>query len=239
MKRQLLLISNSTNPGEPYLDWTKKDIEDFLKQRNVSKVLFIPYAGVTVTYDDYTTKVADVFKTFGVEVVSIHNCPDPVRAVKEASCVAVGGGSTFHLVHELHRLNIMPVLRERVLEGMPYMGWSAGSNTACPTMKTTNDMPIIEPASFNCLNVIPFQINPHYLDAHPAGHGGETREDRLKEFMQINQDMTIVGLREATSLLVQDDTIQLIGRNKPMRVFKYGQEPMEFEIGSDINFLLK
>lgn len=239
MKRQLLLISNSTNPGEAYLDWCKGHIAEFLREREVKKVLFVPYAGVTISYDDYAARVAGVFATFGVEVFSIHTCAEPVQAVKEAACVVVGGGSTFHLVHELHRLKIMPILRERVLEGMPYMGWSAGSNTACPSMKTTNDMPIIEPESFNCLNVIPFQINPHYLDAHPAGHGGETREDRIKEFMVLNPDMYVAGLREATALLVIDDNMQLIGRAKPMRVFKQGCEAQEFEIGSDINFLLK
>ncbi|MEG1763543.1 MAG: dipeptidase PepE, partial [Bacteroidales bacterium] len=179
-----------------------------------------------------------IFASFGVEVVSIHTQTDPVKAVKEASCVVVGGGNTFHLVHELHRLQILPILRERILEGMPYMGWSAGSNVACPSMKTTNDMPIIEPASFDCLNVIPFQINPHYLDANPAGHGGETREDRIKEFMVVNPNIYTAGLREATALLVIDDSIQLIGRIKPMRVFKQGQATQEFEIGSDIQFLL-
>jgi dipeptidase E len=117
------------------------------------------------------------------------------------------------------------------------MGWSAGSNVACPALKTTNDMPITQPESFNCLNLIPFQINPHYLDANPEGHGGETREQRIEEFLTVNRDMTVVGLREASLLWIEDDKIELKGQ-KPIRLFKFGQAPTEFDVGADIGFLL-
>jgi len=236
--KKLLLISNSTNAGEAYLGWPRNDIKNFLITNKVSRVLFVPYAGVSVTYNEYTAKVADVFKELGVEIYGIHNETDPVKAVKEAEAIAVGGGNTFHLLYMLHKLNLVDAIREQALKGVPYMGWSAGSNVACPSLKTTNDMPIIEPASFDCTALVPFQINPHYLDAHPDGHGGETREQRIEEFLKVNQQIYVVGLREATLLLVEGDKISLIGK-RPMRVFKYGEEPKEIQVGENIDFLLK
>ena len=131
----------------------------------------------------------------------------------------------------------MKAIREKVLQGCPYMGWSAGSNVACPSIRTTNDMPIVQPESFNALNLVPFQINPHYLDANPAGHGGETREDRIREFMVVNPDIYIVGLREATALVVEGDKMELTGSRK-MRLFKAGENPREIEPG-DVSFLLQ
>ncbi len=239
MKRQLLLISNSTIPGEPYLGWCKAMINDFFVKRGIKTALFIPYAGVSMTYDQYLAKVAPVMNEMNVQITSIHQCNNPVDAVETAECIIVGGGSTWHLLHEVQRLKLVEPIRKKIQEGIPYMGWSAGSNLCCPTIKTTNDMPIIEPESFNALNVIPFQINPHYLDAHVAGHGGETREDRIKEFMVVNADMYVAGLREATALLVEEDNMSLIGREKDMRVFKFNTETKEYPIGSDVNFLLK
>jgi len=237
--RNLLLISNSTNPGEPYLGWCKELIAEWCKENNVKTALFIPFAGVTVTWDDLTGRVKAVFSEFGVDISSIHQQPNAVEAVKNAECIVVSGGSTWNLLAECYNQNIVDVIREKALAGTPYMGWSAGSNLACPTIKTTNDMPIIEPKSFNATNLIPFQINPHYLDAHPAGHGGETREDRIKEFMVINPNVYVAGLREATALVVKGDKIELVGREKPLRVFKFGQETKEYPLGSNIEFLLK
>lgn len=241
---RLLLISNSTNPGEPYLGWPRNDIKNFLDGTGVKRVLFIPYAGVGLnaesiqkSYDAYEEKVHNVYREIGYEIYSVHREQDPVKAVKEAEAIAVGGGNTFHLVYMMHQLNLMEVIREKVIQGMHYMGWSAGSNIACPALKTTNDMPIIEPGSFDCLNLVPFQINPHYLDAHPDGHGGETREQRIEEFLLVNRDIYVVGLREACYLLIENSNLQLRGW-KSMRVFKYGQTPQEYEPGSNIDFLL-
>lgn len=233
----LLLISNSTNPGEEYLGWPREEIKDYLSKRKIKRVLFIPFAGVTFSYDEYENKVSSVFKSLGFEVYSIHKENDPIKAVKEAEAIAVGGGNTFHLVKEMQRLGLMKVIRERVMAGIPYMGWSAGSNVACPSLKTTNDMPIVEPESFDCMGLVPFQINPHYLDAHPANHGGETREQRIEEFLVANPDMYVAGLREATLLLYENGILSLRGKNK-MRVFKNEQEPEEFEPGSNISFLM-
>ena len=237
--KNLLLISNSTNPGEAYLGWCTELIANWCKENNVKTALLIPYAGVTVTWDDLTAKVQAVFSEFGVEISPIHQQPNAVEAVKNAECIIVNGGSTWNLLAECYKQDILDAMRDKALAGTPYMGWSAGSNLACPTIKTTNDMPIIEPKSFNAMNLVPFQINPHYLDAHPAGHGGETREDRIKEFMVINPNVYVAGLREATALVVKGDKIELVGREKDMRVFKFEQETKEYPLGSNIEFLLK
>ena len=241
---KLLLISNSTNPGEVYLGWPKPFIAGFLKKYDISSVLFIPYAGVGLSaqslkksYDVYEERVAGVFAEFGCKVQSVHHHTDPAAAIAEASCVVVGGGNTFHLVAQMHHYKLMEPIRKRVLQGMPFMGWSAGANVACPTLRTTNDMPIIQPASFDCLNLVPFQINPHYLDAHPAGHGGETRQQRIEEFLIINRHIKVVGLRESSLLEVEGLQMKLNG-SKPMRLFQFDVEPEEFEPGADLSFLL-
>lgn len=241
---KLLLISNSTMAGEAYLDWPKKYIQDFLNASNVKKVTFVPYAGVglsdeslTHSYDVYTERVQTVFSKLGFEIESVHNAEDPVDMVVDAEAVAVGGGNTFHLVSEMQKTGIMDAIAEKAKSGMPYMGWSAGSNVACPTLMTTNDMPIIEPPSFNCMGLIPFQINPHYLDANPEGHGGETRQQRIEEFLVINRNMKVLGLREASMLFVEGNTMKLLG-SRDARLFEYGKEPKEYAKGSDLSFLL-
>ncbi|MFO7723632.1 MAG: dipeptidase PepE [Bacteroidales bacterium] len=242
---KLLLISNSTNPGEPYLGWPRSYIKDFLANTGVKKVLFIPYAGVGLTdqgleasFDLYEKRVADVYRELGYDIYSIHHEQDPVKAVEEAEAIAVGGGNTFHLVYMMHKTGVMQAIRERALAGVPYMGWSAGSNVACPTLRTTNDMPIIEPESFNCMNLIPFQINPHYLDANPEGHGGETREQRIDEFCKINRNIWIAGLREACLFEYADGKLMLKG-NRSLRIFKFGIEPYEVQQGEDVSFLME
>ncbi|MDR1006305.1 MAG: dipeptidase PepE [Bacteroidales bacterium] len=237
--KKLLLISNSTNAGEVYLDWCKDMTNDFCRRHNVNNVMFIPYAGVSMGYDVYEEKVKNVFETFGVKLISVHKATNPLEAIQKAQCVVVGGGNTFHLVAELQRTGLMDMIASRAKEGMPYIGWSAGSNVACPTLKTTNDMPIIEPESFNCMNLVPFQINPHYTDFFDPKHGGETRMDRLNEFMKVNQDTYVVGLREATALNLENNKLSLIGRNNPMIVLKYGKEPEEYTQTHNLDFLLK
>ena len=251
---RLLLISNSTNFGENYLAWATTQIELFCLQNHINKdsrIIFVPFAGVNIggmvypeSYDAYEAKVKNVFRTkFGLEnFTSVHHFDDKVKAVNEADCIVVGGGNTFHLVAEMHRYGLMDAIRNRALAGVPYMGWSAGSNVACPTLCTTNDMPIVQPASFNCLNLVPFQINPHYLDPHPEidkmiKHGGETRQDRINEYLAVNQEMTVVGLREATALWVTDNNMWLKG-GKKMVVMRYGKEAVEIEPNSDVTFLL-
>ena len=137
----------------------------------------------------------------------------------------------------MHKTGIMDAIKGKAERGTPYMGWSAGANVACPTLKTTNDMPIIQPSSFNTLDLIPFQINPHYLDANPEGHGGETREQRIEEFLVVNRDITVVGLREASLIYMEGDLLKLLG-SRDMRLFEYGKETAEYKPGTDLSFLL-
>lgn len=234
---RLLLISNSTNPGEAYLDYPKQNIKDFLgdKARNA---IFIPYAAVTFSYDEYEDKVNNRFAEIGHHVTGIHRFVNPIEAIENADAIVVGGGNTWQLVKMLQEKKLMKVIRKKVKNGTPYIGWSAGSNIACPTLRTTNDMPIVEPLKFKTLKLVPFQINPHYLDAHPANHGGETREMRIQEFIEVNRNIFVVGLRESTMLLLENDDLSLIGPRKA-RIFKYGQEPVELSHEEDFEFLLK
>ena len=233
---RLLLISNSTNAGEAYLGHPKEAIQEFLGQEPVT-ALFIPYAAVTFSYDAYEQKVQNRFREIGHDVQGIHHADDPVEAVKNAKAIVIGGGNTFHLLREMQKNKLVDIIRERVLDGVPYIGWSAGSNVACPTIRTTNDMPIVEPEGFMALNVIPFQINPHYLDTNPEGHAGETREMRIREFLVANPDSYVVGLREGTMLHIEDKTIELAGPRKA-RIFKCDEEAAELAPGDDFSFLL-
>ncbi len=233
---RLLLISNSTNAGEEYLEYPMGNIKEFLGKKKIN-ALFIPWAGVTVTWDDYEKKVKERFNQVGHEIVSIHHFDDPAKAVTNAEAIVVGGGNTFRLTGMLHHYGLVPLIRERVLAATPYIGWSAGANVVCPTICTTNDMPIVQPSSFEAFNLVRFQINPHYLDAVPGGHAGETREMRIAEFIEINREVYVVGLREGTMLLIENGSITLTGSRK-MRIFRYGSEPAELGPNDDASFLL-
>jgi dipeptidase E len=234
---RLLLISNSTNPGEPYLDYPKTNIKEFLGQKPV-KALFIPYAAVTFSFDVYEEKVSERFREIGHDIISIHRFPDPVSAINKASAIVVGGGNTWKLLKTVRDNNLIEIVREKVLGGTPYIGWSAGSNMACPTIMTTNDMPIVEPDSLRAFNLIPFQINPHYLDANPAGHAGETREQRIEEFIVANPHLFVAGLREGTMIIRENEKITLSGPRK-IRIFRKGTSPVELTSNDDLSFLLK
>jgi dipeptidase E len=235
---KLLLVSNSTNAGEGYLEYCRQDIAGFLKKYGVSKALFFPFAAVTFSYDEYERKVLEKLLPLGVEVESIHHAHDAQRAVHDAQAIVVGGGNTFHLLKSIQGLQLTEAVRCKVHGGVPYVGWSAGSNLACPTICTTNDMPIVEPENFSAFNLIPFQINPHYLDANPAGHAGETREQRLQEYIAANPHRHVVGLREACMLTLTGGELKLHGK-RPMRVFKAGQAPLELQPTDNLQFLLR
>ncbi len=234
---RLLLISNSTNAGEEYLDYPKYNIKEFLGENKV-KALFIPFAAVTFSFDEYAEKVNNRFNEVGHEVVGIHTFNNPIQAVKDAEAIVVGGGNTFHLVKMMQEQGLIDAISEKVNSGTPFIGWSAGSNVACPTICTTNDMPIVQPQSFKVFNFIPFQINPHYLDTNPEGHAGETREQRLEEYLAANPNMYVAGLREGTIFLLENNKLKLIGE-RPCRIFKQGIEPYELSNNDDFSFLLK
>ena len=234
---RLLLISNSTMPGEAYLDYPKYEIKQFLGDKSLT-ALFIPYAAVTFSFDLYEQKVAERFAELGFQLKSIHHFSDPVQAVKDAEVIVVGGGNTWQLVRMMHDNQLMEVIREKVVNGTPYIGWSAGANVACPTLRTTNDMPIIDPKGFDTIGLIPFQINPHYMDANPQGHGGETREQRIEEFIEINSTLFVVGLREGSMLRIEDEKMRLIGK-RTARIFLKGNTPLELSPDNDLSFLLE
>ena len=234
---RLLLISNSTNAGEAYLDYPKKELGDFFK--GIDEVMFVPYAAVTFTYDAYLENVQARFSELGIRVRSVHREANPALAIMSAKGIVVGGGNSFRLAQMMQREGLVEAIRLRVTdEGIPYAGWSAGSNMACPTIGTTNDMPIIEPATFHAAGLIPFQINPHYLDAHPQGHAGETREQRIEEYITVNTNVYVAGLREGCMLRLEGDRLSLIGP-RPMRIFRWGELPREVNPGDDLGFLLQ
>ncbi len=234
---RLLLISNSTNAGEEFLHYPIQSIGRFLG--DVGEVLFIPYAAVTISYDDYLAKVQRRFDDISVTVRSVHKFSDPARAVEKAHAIVVGGGNTFALLKAMQDHALLEPVRRRICEGgIPYIGWSAGSNLACPTIRTTNDMPIVEPAGFGALGLIPFQINPHYLDAHPTGHAGETREQRIEEFLAANRHTWVAGLREGCMLTLDGGELMLSG-GRTMRVFRHGESPREAGPADSLAFLMR
>lgn len=233
---RLLLLSNSTNPGEAYLSYPKQTIKSFLGNRT-HNIVFIPYAAVTFSYDEYVNKVNDSLGEVGITVKGIHTYDNKKEALLSADVIMVGGGNTWKLTRTLQENDLIDTIRKKVNAGTSYIGWSAGSNLACPSLRTTNDMPITAPLSFDTLNLIPFQINPHYLDAHPESHGGETREMRINEFIIENPSVYVVGLRESTILHYEDGKLSLIG-DRPARIFKFGQEAYELTSKDDFNFLV-
>jgi dipeptidase E len=235
--RQLLLVSNSTLHGSGYLDHCENAIREFLSPR-VERVVFVPFA--QHDRDGYAAKVRERFERMGLALESVHAASSK-RAmhalVEGAQAVFVGGGNTFRLLNALYEHELLEPIRSRVREGMPYVGSSAGSNVACVTIKTTNDMPIVYPPSFDALALVPFNINPHYLDPIPGStHMGETRETRIREFHEMN-DPPVVGLREGAWLHVVDDSVTLRG-STGARVFGRGLTPKEFQPGARLNFLL-
>ena len=232
----LLLISNSTNAGEAYLKYPIAEIAKTLK--GVTEVVFIPYAAVTFSYDEYERKVQERFDEIGIRVRSVHHALNKRNFVRHAQAIVIGGGNTFALLKKMQEEDLLDMIYRRVKAGLPYVGWSAGSNVTCPTICTTNDMPIVQPQSFRAIGLVPFQINPHYLDANPTGHAGETREQRILEYLEANRSRYVVGLREGCMLRLQDDRIELIG-SRPMRIFRKGTKTYEVQPGENIDFLIK
>lgn len=228
--RRLLLISNSTLHGSGYLDHAEMEIRDFLGE--LKQVLFVPLA--LFDRDKYAATAQARFQKMGYELTSIHKAANPVQAVEETDAMFIGGGNTFRLLKALYEFDLLDVIRERVDQGMPYIGSSAGSNMACPTIRTTNDMPIVQPPSFNALGLVSFQINPHYLDPDPnSKHMGETREERIIQFLEENET-PVVGLREGAMLRVEIGETILRG-STGARIFRRGFEPVEVLPGAKLD----
>lgn len=237
MKRNLLLVSNSTLHGSGYLDHCEEEIKKFLK--NKKTILFFPYARPGgITHDEYTKIAKQRFQKMGIELTGVNEYSNPKETVRKAEAFFIGGGNTFVLLSQLYKNDVIKDIRKKVSEGTPYIGTSAGSNVACKTIKTTNDMPIMYPPSFDAINLVSFNINPHYLDPDPdSKHKGETRETRIKEFHFYNNEY-VVGLREGAMLHIRDDEIVLKG-STGARIFRKNKEAVEKKPGDDLSFLFK
>ncbi|HEX7708191.1 MAG TPA: dipeptidase PepE [Thermoanaerobaculia bacterium] len=220
---RLLLISSSVVHGYGYLDHPEPEIRRILD--GISTVAFVPFA----LRGPYTEKVRERMGRMGFGVTEVRSR----REIETADAIFIGGGNSFRLLKRMYETELLDPIRERVHAGVPYIGSSAGTNVATPTIRTTNDMPIVYPPSFDALGLVRFQINPHYLDAEPdSTHKGETREDRIREFHEENET-AVVGLREGSALRVEDDVVTLVG-SRPARVFRRGQEPVEVEPGAEL-----
>ncbi|XP_062258243.1 alpha-aspartyl dipeptidase-like [Platichthys flesus] len=236
MKRRLLLVSNSTLHGGGYLGHCQDNISDFFG-KDVKSVLFVPYA--LHDRDAYTRTARDKFQTLGYELESIHEASDPVEAVRKAEGFFIGGGNTFRLLKSLYDNQVVSEIRRRVMEdGVPYMGSSAGTNVATVSISTTNDMPIVFPPSFSAIGLVPFNINPHYLEPDPGSrHMGETREQRITQYHEEPDTPQVLGLREGSMLLVEGNRATLLGTTKA-KLFSRGRPSVEYDLGSDLSFLL-
>ena len=231
---RVLLISNSTVYGGGYLDHVESEIRSFLG--SARRVLFFPFA--LHDRDAYTSTVRKRFDAMGYSLDSAHQTAVPQKAVEETDAIFIGGGNTFRLLKALQDLDFIEAIRRKVSSGTPYIGSSAGSNVAGPTIKTTKDMPIVEPRSFDSLGLVPFQISPHYLDPDPnSTHMGETQEERILQFLEEN-DTPVVGIREGASLLCNDGNVTLKGQTGA-RIFRRGHAPVEVTPGSEISELIQ
>lgn len=228
--KNLLLISSSTIHGHGYLDHVEEEIRELLG--SIQRVAFVPYA--LYDRDAYVNKVGQRLERLGLAVDSVHTHPAPQRVVIEnAEAIFIGGGNTFRLLKALYNYDLLPAIRKRVEEGVPFIGSSAGSIVACPTLKTTKDMPVVEPPSFDALHLVNFQISPHYLDPDPhSTHMGETQEERIMQYLEEN-DLPVVGLRESTVLTVHNGAITLRGKTTA-RIFRRGNPPVEISPGASL-----
>ena len=227
--KNLLLISSSTVFGRGYLDHVENDIHELLGHRR--RVVFLPFA--LYDRDAYAAKAAQRFARMGFALESVHVTPAPPRLVEGADAIFIGGGNTFRLLKALYDYDLLEPVRRRVQEGVPFIGSSAGSIVACPALKTTKDMPVVQPPSFDALGLVNFQISPHYLDPDPnSTHMGETQEERILQYLEEN-DRPVVGLREPTLLRVLNGSIQMRGSTSA-RIFRRGHPPVEVPPGTDL-----
>lgn len=233
--KKIIIASTSTLHDGGYLEYILPVLKDHFK--GCSSLLFIPYARPSgISHDDYTKRVAEAFNTLNIKVNGLHEFENAVQAIQQAEAIFTGGGNTFLLVTQLYENGVMEAIKQAIENGTPYLGSSAGSNICGLTMKTTNDMPIIYPPSFDTLGLVPFNINPHYLDPVPGStHMGETRETRINEFHQFNTQ-PVVGLREGSWLEVNGNTITLKG-DLQARLFRQNQQPEEIDTGTDLSWL--
>ncbi len=226
---KLLLLSNSTIKGQPYLGWPQPYLKEFLK--GVKNVVFVPYAGITISYDNYTESVVNALADFELKIKGVHTLDNAKEEILKSDCIMVGGGNTFSLLKKLQEEGLIEPVKNAVAKGSKYVGWSAGANMACPTIKTTNDMPVEQPKSFNAIGLIDFQINPHFTNATIPNHGGETREMRLQEYLVKNPESDVVGLPEGMLIEIDDEKTYLKGEGNAY-LFRNNKETGVLNLGS-------
>ena len=233
--KHLIIASTTTIHGGDPLDYLFEELKVLFK--NTEEILFIPYARPGgISHTEYTEKVSRAFAKIEKKIIGIHEFDNPIEAVKNAKGIFTGGGNTFVLVNQLYKNSILEPVKNAITNGAPYLGTSAGSNICGLTVNTTNDMPIVYPPSFKTLGLVPFNINPHYLDPDPTSkHMGETRETRIQEFHKFNSQ-PVIGLREGSWIKVTGDNLELQG-NLDARVFQYNKDPYEIKSGTSLNNL--
>ncbi len=237
MPGKILLLSTSTIHGSSFLEYCLDEVKEHFS--NTDEILFVPFARPSgISHDEYTELVRGKLELIGKTVRGIHEFDDPLKAVEDAKGIYVGGGNTFLLLRELYNHQLLEPIKRKVTSGeLRYMGSSAGTNVACQTINNTNDMPIVYPPSFNAIGLVPFNVNPHYLDPDPnSKHKGETRETRINEF-HTQERIPVVGLREGSWLKIYDDKISL-GGELTARIFRQGEEPAEMSSEEDFSFLM-
>ena len=233
---KLLLLSNSTMPGTAFFTWPRPAVQSFFGEKP-KNLIFIPYAAVSLPFGEYEENVRRVFNDMNYSIFSLHRVSSKKKAIEDADGIVVGGGNTFALLARLYADQLMETIRKRVLSGVPYVGWSAGANLACPTIMTTNDMPIVQPPHFDALNLVPFQINPHYHELKFENQGGETRKERLIEFLMLNPDRMVIGLPEGMLILRDEERVILQGEGVA-KLYHAEKTVLELKAGSDLSPLL-
>jgi len=223
-------------PGTSFFTWPRPHVREFLG-KSVKEIVFIPFAAVTLSFDAYEETVSRVFEAMGYRVRSVHKAESKKDLISSAEAIVTGGGNTFALLKRMYDEDLLEVVQSRVSAGTPYIGWSAGANLACPTLKTTNDMPVVMPVSFISLNLIPFQINPHYHELKFQNQGGETRKERIEEFLLLNHGSKVVGLPEGMLIRRENNTLRLEG-DGVAKLYESGKSVMDLRPSADISFLL-
>ena len=233
---KLLLLSNSTMPGSSFFSWPRPWVKKFLG-RTPGDIVFVPFAAVSISFDAYFDKVSEAFGSIGYTMTALHRAADKKALIRKAGVIVVGGGNTFALLSRMYAEDIVAEVQSRVRGGARYIGWSAGANLACPTLKTTNDMPVTMPPSFDALDLVPFQINPHYHELKFQNQGGETRRERLEEFLVVNPMAKVIGLPEGMLLERDGQKLTLQGEGTA-KLYQSGKDPLPLRGETDLSFLL-
>jgi dipeptidase E len=230
---KILMLSSSRRGNESYLQHAKSMLSTHLGQ--INEVLFIPFAGVTIEWDAYTAMVQAALPELRIK--GIQQFSDTKQAIRQAKALMVGGGNTFNLLNQIYQQELLEEIQNKVRQNTPYIGWSAGSNICGNSICTTNDMPIVQPHSFKALDLLPLQINPHYSDYQAPGHNGETRAQRITEYCVLNPEMPVIGVREGSALICENNNLTLTGDLDGI-IFR-GQQTQTIIAGQDLSFLLK